>query len=127
MLLQSIPAVTTDRQCRSSQQSLQFAARTIMSGTQAPVIAAGIESMFRRPMGINAKVGKVIDLLTDPTPQSVEEAYGIRGFSQFVGAEMIAKKHGYTKKQLEAYSSFEISASPALVAERSGGVLGSVG
>jgi len=103
-LPQSVPAVTIDRQCGSSQQSLQFAAQAIMSGTQDLVIAAGVESMSRCPMGINAKAGKVFDIPTDPTPQSVKEAYGVRGFSQFIGAEMIAKKHGHTKTQLDGYS-----------------------
>ena len=103
-LPQSVPAVTIDRQCGSSQQSLQFAAQAVMSGTQDLVIAAGIESMTRCPMGINARAGKVFDVPTDPTPQSVKDQYGIRGFSQFVGAEMIAKKHGHTKEQLDAYS-----------------------
>ena len=46
-LPQSVPAVTIDRQCGSSQQSIQFAAQAIMSGTQDLVIAAGIESMSR--------------------------------------------------------------------------------
>ena len=103
-LPQSVPAVTIDRQCGSSQQSLQFAAQAIMSGTQDLVIAAGVESMTRCPMGINARAGKVFDVPTDPTPQSVKDEYGVRGFSQFVGAEMIAKKHGHTKEQLDAYS-----------------------
>lgn len=103
-LPQSVPAVTIDRQCGSSQQSVQFAAQAIMSGTQDLVIAAGVESMTRCPMGINAKAGKVFDVPTDPTPQSIKDEYGVRGFSQFAGAEMIAKKHGHTKEQLDAFS-----------------------
>ena len=47
----SVPAVTIDRQCGSSQQSIQFAAQAVMSGTQDVVIAAGVESMTRAPMG----------------------------------------------------------------------------
>ena len=100
----SVPAVTIDRQCGSSQQSIQFAAQAIMSGTQDLVIAAGVESMTRCPMGINARAGKVFDIPTDPTPVSVKEKFGIKHFSQFVGAEMIAKKHGHTKEQLDAFS-----------------------
>ena len=46
----SVPAVTIDRQCGSSQQAMQFAAQAVMSGTQDMVIAAGIESMTRVPM-----------------------------------------------------------------------------
>ena len=103
-LPQSVPAVTIDRQCGSSQQSLQFAAQAIMSGTQDLVIAAGIESMTRCPMGINARAGEVFDVPSDPTPQSVKDAYQIKQFSQFVGAEMIARKHGHTKDQLDRFS-----------------------
>ena len=51
LLLQSTPAVTIDRQCGSSQQAIQFAAQAVMSGTQDVVIAAGVESMTRVPMG----------------------------------------------------------------------------
>ena len=47
----SVPAVTIDRQCGSSQQALHFAAQAVMSGTQDVVIAAGVESMTRVPMG----------------------------------------------------------------------------
>ena len=103
-LPQSVPAVTIDRQCGSSQQSLQFAAQAVMSGTQDLVIAAGVESMTRCPMGINARAGKLFEVPTDPTPQSVKEKFGIKQFSQFVGAEMIAKKHGHTKEELDAFS-----------------------
>ena len=52
-LPQSVPAVTVDRQCGSSQQALQFAAQAVMSGTQDVVIAAGGESMSRVPMFTN--------------------------------------------------------------------------
>lgn len=100
----SVPAVTIDRQCGSSQQSIQFAAQAVMSGTQDLVIAAGVESMTRCPMGINARAGKVFDIPTDPTPKSVKEKFGIKHFNQFTGAEMIAKKYGYTKEQLDAFS-----------------------
>src|SRR3982751_3421078 len=49
-LPESVPAVTIDRQCGSSQQAIQFAAQAVMSGTQEVVIAAGVESMTRVPM-----------------------------------------------------------------------------
>ena len=51
LLPQSTPAVSIDRQCGSSQQAIQFAAQAVMSGTQDVVIAAGVESMSRVPMG----------------------------------------------------------------------------
>ena len=47
----SVPAVTIDRQCGSSQQALHFAAQAVMSGTQDVVVAAGVESMSRVPIG----------------------------------------------------------------------------
>ena len=51
-LPQSVPAVTIDRQCGSSQQAVHFAAQAVMSGVQDVVIAAGVESMTRVPMGL---------------------------------------------------------------------------
>ena len=54
LLPESTPAVTIDRQCGSSQQAIQFAAQAVMSGVQDVVIAAGIESMSRVPMGSTA-------------------------------------------------------------------------
>ena len=103
-LPQSVPAVTVDRQCGSSQQSVQFAAQAIMSGTQDLVIAAGVESMTRCPMGINMRAGEVFDIPSNPTPQSVLDAYSIPGFSQFAGAEMIAKKHGHDRELVDRFS-----------------------
>ena len=57
-LPQSVPAVTIDRQCGSSQQAIQFAAQAVMSGTQDVVIAAGVESMTRAPMGLSMVADK---------------------------------------------------------------------
>src|SRR5689334_15663926 len=53
---ESVPATSVDRQCGSSQQALHFAAQAIMSGTQDVVIAAGVESMTRVPMGLSASL-----------------------------------------------------------------------
>jgi len=50
-LPESVPATSVDRQCGSSQQSIHFAAQAVMSGTMDCVIAAGVESMTRVPMG----------------------------------------------------------------------------
>ena len=96
-LPQSVPAVTIDRQCGSSQQAIQFAAQAVMSGTQDVVIAAGVEHMSRVPMGTSVAGGK-------PFSDAVLARFGVRGFSQFTGAEMIAKKYGYTRDQLDAYA-----------------------
>ncbi|RYY28340.1 MAG: acetyl-CoA C-acyltransferase [Sphingomonadales bacterium] len=96
-LPQSVPAVSIDRQCGSSQQAIQFAAQAVMSGTQDVVIAAGVEHMSRVPMGTSVVGAK-------PFSQKALDRFGVRGFSQFTGAEMIAKKYGYDRERLDAYS-----------------------
>ncbi|MCC2602985.1 acetyl-CoA C-acetyltransferase [Sphingopyxis yananensis] len=99
----SIPAVTIDRQCGSSQQAVMFAAQAVMSGTQDMVIASGIESMTRVPMGSNAMFHMKEGMGHYKSPRLEEKFPGIM-FSQFAGAEMIVKKHGFTKDQLDAYA-----------------------
>ena len=99
----SIPAVTIDRQCGSSQQALHFAAQGVMSGTQDLVLASGIESMTRVPMGAVATLFMKEGMGTYKSPR-LEEAYPGVMFSQFMGAEMVAKKHGLTKDRLDAYA-----------------------
>lgn len=102
-LPQSTPAVTIDRQCGSSQQAIQFAAQAVMSGTQDAVIASGVESMTRVPMGSNITLHMKEGLGHYKSP-GLEEKYPKIQFSQFMGAEMIAKKHGMTKDELDAFA-----------------------
>ncbi|MEE4537290.1 MAG: acetyl-CoA C-acetyltransferase [Erythrobacter sp.] len=102
-LPQSTPAVTIDRQCGSSQQAIQFAAQAVMSGTQDAVIASGVESMTRVPMGSNATLHMKEGLGHYKSPGLEEKFPGIQ-FSQFMGAEMIADKHGFSKDQLDAFA-----------------------
>ena len=97
----SVPAVTIDRQCGSSQQAMQFAAQAVMSGTMDMVIAAGVESMTRVPMGSTGMFHMKEGLGNYKSPRLNEEFPGIM-FSQFMGAEMIVQKHGFTKDQLDA-------------------------
>jgi acetyl-CoA C-acetyltransferase len=99
-LPESVPAVSIDRQCGSSQQAIHFAAQAVMSGTQDVVIASGVESMTRVPMGITALPGTG----ARPFSQKVLDRFGTSGFSQFQGAEMIARKHGFSREQLDAYA-----------------------
>jgi acetyl-CoA C-acetyltransferase len=96
-LPQSVPAVTIDRQCGSSQQALHFAAQAVMSGTQDLVIAGGVESMTRVPMGSNANGAQVY-------PPSVQKRFGVDAFSQFVGAEMIAKKWHFDREAVDRFA-----------------------
>ncbi len=99
----SIPAVTIDRQCGSSQQAMQFAAQGVMSGTQDIVLASGIESMTRVPMGSTAMLFMKEGLGNYKSPR-LEEAYPGIMFSQFVGAEMIVKKYGFTREDLDQFA-----------------------
>jgi len=103
LLPQSTPAVTIDRQCGSSQQAIQFAAQAVMSGVQDVVIAAGVESMTRVPMGSNAMFHAKEGLGTYKSA-GLEAKYPGVNWSQFVGAEMIVKKHGFTKDQIDQFA-----------------------
>ena len=100
----SVPAVTIDRQCGSSQQSVHFAAQAVMSGTQDLVIAAGVESMSRVPMGAPVLLPLQAGIGTGPWPQSIKDRYGVTEFTQFRGAEMMAKKYGLSREQLDAFA-----------------------
>jgi len=102
-LPESVPAVTIDRQCGSSQQAIQFAAQAVLSGTQDVVIAAGVESMTRVPMGSTGMLHAQAGLGKAKSPRQEERYPGIQ-FSQFMGAEMIAKKYGLSRDQLDAYA-----------------------
>ena len=103
-LPQSVPAVTIDRQCGSSQQAVQFAAQAVMSGTQDVVIASGVESMTRVPMGLPFTLPMQHGIGTGPFSRRIQEKFGVAMFSQFVGAEMIAEKYQFRKEQLDAFA-----------------------
>ena len=100
----SVPAVTIDRQCGSSQQSVHFAAQAVMSGTQDLVIAAGVESMSRVPIGAPVLLPLQAGIGTGPWPQSIKDRYGVTEFTQFRGAEMMAKKYGLSREQLDVFA-----------------------
>jgi acetyl-CoA C-acetyltransferase len=102
-LPESVPAVTIDRQCGSSQQSIHFAAQAVMAGTQDVVIAAGVESMTRVPMFSTVKLFEQAGLGTNKSP-GLEARYPGIVFSQFTGAEAIARKHGFTRDDLDRFA-----------------------
>ena len=102
-LPESTPAVTIDRQCGSSQQAIQFAAQAVMSGTQDVVIASGIESMSRVPMGSTATLHMKEGMGHYKSP-GLEQKYPGIMWSQFKGAEMIAEKYGFSKDDLDRFA-----------------------
>lgn len=103
-LPQSVPAVSIDRQCGSSQQAIQFAAQAVMSGTQDIVIAAGVESMTRVPMFSNVALYAKAGVGEGPVSPRIRERFGVKEFSQFTGAEMIARKYGFTREELDRFA-----------------------
>ncbi len=102
-LPESVPATSVDRQCGSSQQSIHFAAQAVMSGTMDCVIAAGVESMTNVPMGLPMSLPYKEGHGFYVSPK-MQERYPDVQFSQFAGAEMVAKKYGLTKDEIDAYA-----------------------
>ncbi|NMO54503.1 acetyl-CoA C-acyltransferase [Actinoplanes sp. TBRC 11911] len=93
----TVPGTTLDRQCGSSQQALHFAAATVISGQADLVVAGGVESMTRVPMGSSAAGA-------DPYGPAVRARYGVDGFNQGVGAEMVAERWGFSRARLDEYA-----------------------
>lgn len=89
-----VPGVTIDRQCGSSQQAIHFAAQAIISGDMDVVVASGVESMTRVPMGSNFQGTKYSSQLT--------ERYEM--IHQGLSAERIADKWGFTRKQMDEFA-----------------------
>ena len=93
----SIPGTTVNRACGSSQQALDFAVQAVMSGQQDVVVAGGVEVMSRVPLGAARATGM-------PYGPKVLARYDDFSFNQGLSAEMIAKKWGFSRTQLDEYS-----------------------
>ena len=102
-LPESVPATSIDRQCGSSQQALHFAAQAVMAGSMDVMIAAGVESMTRVPMGLPATLPFKHGFGSYMSP-AMQARYPKVQFSQFVGAEMLAIKYELTKDELDDYA-----------------------
>ncbi|MBC7955602.1 MAG: acetyl-CoA C-acetyltransferase [Cytophagales bacterium] len=102
-LPESVPGTSVDRQCGSSQQALHFAVQAVMSGSMDMVIAAGVESMSRVPMGLPMTLPQKNGLGYYVSPNMQARYPGVE-FSQFFGAEAIAKKYELSRDQLDAYA-----------------------
>ena len=103
-LPESVPAVTIDRQCGSSQQALHFAAQAVMSGTQDLVIAAGAESMTRVPMGSNFRLHAEAGIGEGPWSRRILDRYQVAEFNQFHGAQAIADRYGFSREAMDEYA-----------------------
>ncbi len=102
-LPESVPGTSVDRQCGSSQQALHFAAQAVMSGTMDIVVAAGVESMSRVPMGLSMALPAKNGYGTYVSPAMQARYPGVE-FSQFAGAEAIALRHGLSREMLDDYA-----------------------
>lgn len=104
-LPESVPGVTIDRQCGSSQQAIAFGAQAVMSGTTDLVIAGGVQNMSRYPIMSAWQAG---DAYGDRDPFSGSPGwrarYGDAEISQFRAAEMIAEKWSITREDMEAFA-----------------------
>jgi acetyl-CoA acyltransferase len=96
---QSVPGVTVDRQCGSSQQSVHFAAAGLVSGQYDVVVAGGVESMSRVPMGSSIGPARV-----NPSGSGLETVFHGVAPNQGISAEMIAEQWGQSRAQLDEYS-----------------------
>ena len=102
---QSVPGTTIDRQCGSSQQAVAFAAAGLIAGQYDVVVAGGVESMSRVPMGSPATVAGLPfgERLLQRYSGELEAA-GTAMFDQGVGAEMIAARWGLSREQLDTFA-----------------------
>ncbi|HUO38623.1 MAG TPA: thiolase family protein [Mycobacterium sp.] len=95
---ESVPGTTVDRQCGSSQQAIHFAAQGVLAGAYDIVVAAGVESMSRVPMGSNVLPG------SDPFGAAFAERYPEGLVPQGISAELIAARWGFSRRQLDEFS-----------------------
>lgn len=103
-LPESVPGTSIDRQCGSSQQALHFAAQAVMSGTMDVVIAAGVESMSRVPMFTPSSLPQKNGMGYYMSPSIRKRYADVPEFSQFMGAEMIARKFDLSKDALDEFA-----------------------
>ncbi|MGC0365668.1 acetyl-CoA acyltransferase [Rhodococcus sp. 27YEA15] len=94
---ESVPGTTVDRQCGSSQQAVHFAAQGVIAGAYDVVVAAGVESMSRVPMG-SSGIGR------ESFGLGFEERYPDGLVPQGISAELIAAKWGLSRTRLDEFS-----------------------
>jgi acetyl-CoA C-acetyltransferase len=104
-LPEEVPGVTVDRQCGSSQQAVHFAAQAVMSGTAHAVVAGGVQNMSQVPIASAMLAGQQYGF-ADPFSGSSGwlARYGDQEISQFRGADMIARKWGISRAEMESYA-----------------------
>jgi len=94
---ETVPGATIDRQCGSSQQAVHIAAQGIIAGTYDTVLVGGVESMSRVPLGSSATGGS-------PMSPRLRARYPDGLVNQGVSAELIARRWGFSREELDAYA-----------------------
>jgi acetyl-CoA acyltransferase len=97
---ESVPGVTIDRQCGSSQQAVHFAAAGVVSGQYDIAVAGGVESMSRVPLGTTAGDAR----LGEPYGPLVRERYDNFRFHQGTGAQLVADEYGLSREAMDRHA-----------------------
>jgi acetyl-CoA acyltransferase len=95
---ESVPGTTVDRQCGSSQQAISFAAQGVLAGAYDVVVAAGVESMSRVPMGSSVLPG------SNPFGTGMAQRYPEGLVAQGISAELIAARWNLSRTELDEFS-----------------------
>ena len=103
-LPESVPGTSVDRQCGSSQQAIHFAIQAVMSGTQDVVIGGGVEIMSMVPIGASIKDGYEAGHGLPFDSEGMKTRYPGIFFSQFTGAELMAKKWNLSRQDLDNFA-----------------------
>jgi len=101
---ESVPGTSVDRQCGSSQQAIHFAIQAVMSGTQDIVIGGGVEVMSLVPIGASVIDGMDAGHGFPFDSNGMKERYPGVFFSQFTGAELVAKKWNLSREDLDQFA-----------------------
>ncbi len=101
---ESVPGTSVDRQCGSSQQAIHFAIQAVMSGTQDIVIGGGVEVMSLVPIGASVIDGMDAGHGFPFDSNGIKERYPGVFFSQFTGAELVAKKWNLSREDLDQFA-----------------------
>ena len=97
---ETVPGVTLDRQCGSSQQAVHFAAAGLIAGHYDLVVAGGVEVMSSVPLGSSLTTPDY----GFPYSRSILDRYGVEMFNQGIGAEMMAQKWSLSRAELDEFS-----------------------
>ncbi|WP_409329978.1 thiolase family protein [Trujillonella humicola] len=101
---ETVPGVTVNRACGSSQSTFDFAAGMVMAGQYDVVVAGGVESMSRVPIGLGRELGRPVGELARERYAAALADFPGGNFNQGLGAELIAAKWGFTRRQVDEYA-----------------------